>query len=101
MTKQDNTYRNCFYCDNIISHRGQTGLLYLDFPRCFVLVTDPAGWAFSTYETFQQHAKVHWLDPNDKGTPEEREAVLAKLWNFSIEEEREEEALMSDNDYDD
>ncbi len=31
-------YVGCWYCDNIIDHPDQVGLLYLGFPRCFVLI---------------------------------------------------------------
>lgn len=37
--------------------------------------------------------QINWLDPADKGTEEEREAVLIKLWNFSILQEEEEDRL--------
>lgn len=34
----DQKYPGCWYCDNIIDHPEQVGLLYLGFPRCFVLI---------------------------------------------------------------
>lgn len=32
----DNDYSSCWYCDNILDHDDQVGLLYLGFPRCFL-----------------------------------------------------------------
>lgn len=40
--------------------------------------------------------QIHWLDPSDKGTPEEQKRVLELLWNFSIEQEEKEEDLFSE-----
>lgn len=87
-------YVGCWYCDNIIDHPEQIGLLHLGFPRCFVLVPNNGDFQFSTYEEFINGlCKVNWLDPSDKGTEKEREEVLRLLWNFSIEQERKEEEL--------
>jgi hypothetical protein len=41
--------------------------------------------------------QVNWLDPSDKGTPEEQEEVLNTLWNFCIEQEEEEERIYDEN----
>ena len=91
-------YAGCWYCDNIIDHPTQVGLLHLGFPRCFVLIPNNAVFQFSTYESFTQFAKVNWLDPSDSGTNREKEEVLRLLWNFSIEQEAKEEELF--NNYD-
>ena len=45
--------------------------------------------------------EVNWLDPNDRVSDEERENVLIKLWNFSVNQEEEEERRYSRGDYDD
>lgn len=93
-------YIGCWYCDNIIDHPEQVGLLHLGFPRCFVLIPNSGEFYFSTFEKFKNGlCEVNWLDPQDKGTPEEREEVLRLLWNFSIEQEEMEEELYSDGDY--
>ena len=92
MSKQK--YIGCWYCDNIIDHPDQVGLLYLGFPRCFVLIPNSDAFYFSTFEDFVSGlSQVNWLDPNDKGTEEEQRRVLKLLWNFSIEQEEEEERL--------
>ena len=38
MAKDAQKYAGCWYCDNIIDHPEQVGLLHLGFPRCFVLI---------------------------------------------------------------
>lgn len=87
-------YAGCWYCDNIIDHSKQVGLLHLGFPRCFVLIPNSGEFYFSTFEEFKEAlCEVNWLDPNDKGTIKEQEAVLELLWNFSVEQEEREEEL--------
>ena len=81
MKKED--YSGCWYCDNILDHPEQVGLLYLGFPRCFVLIPNSEEFYFSTFEEFEKGlCKVNWLDPSDIGnyTEEEKRAVLIKLW---------------------
>ena len=93
-------YPGCWYCDNILDHPEQVGLLYLDFPRCFVLIPNNMDFQFSTFEEFLSGvAKVNWLDPSDKGTEEEQMEVLKTLWNFSVEQEAEEERISEENDW--
>lgn len=97
-------YRNCWYCDNIVAHPEFVGLLYLDFPRCFVLVRNKDEYyGAKDYDTFMANSvvEVNWLDPNDRVSDEERENVLIKLWNFSVNQEEEEERRYSRGDYDD
>ena len=88
--------RNCWYCDNIVSHPEFVGLLYLDFPRCFVLVRNKDEYfGAKDYDTFMANSvvEVNWLDPNDRVSDDEKEAVLIKLWNFSVKQEEKEEEL--------
>lgn len=96
MGKNKQKYAGCWYCDNIIEHPEQIGLLHLGFPRCFVLIPNSGDFYFSTFEEFLHYSQVNWLDPSDKGTPEEQREVLELLWDFSIEQEEEEEHLYSD-----
>lgn len=86
-------YTGCWYCDNIIDHPSQVGLLHLGYPRCFVLIPSSEEFYFATFDSFLEMAKVNWLDPSDRGTPEEQRDVLILLWNFSVEQERKEEEL--------
>lgn len=92
MTNQK--YPGCWYCDNIVDHPDQVGLLHLGFPRCFILIPSSDEFYFSTYEDFVEGlCEVNWLDPADKGTKVEQEKVLRLLWNFSVEQENREEEL--------
>lgn len=87
-------YIGCWYCDNIIDHPEQVGLLHLGFPRCFVLIPNSEEFYFSTFEGFMDGiCQINWLDPSDKGTPQEQDEVLRLLWNFSVEQEEKEENL--------
>lgn len=91
--KPSKEYSECWYCDNIVSHRGQLGLLYLGFPRCFVLFPDDSALyaVGADFDTFLKVAKVNWLDPSEEHTEREKMEVLVKLYNFSVEQERMEE----------
>lgn len=88
-------YANCWYCDNIVSHPGQIGLMYLGFPRCFVLIPDSGAFLFSRFEDFTRVVNVNWLDPSDMGeySDAEKERVLVTLWNFAIEQEDREDEI--------
>ncbi len=99
---ENENYTACWYCDNIVSHHGQIGLLYLDFPRCFVLIPNDADLVFASFEDFTSSiTEINWLDPHDKGTPSEQMEVLRILWNFTIrQEEKEEELYDLNNEYD-
>lgn len=89
-------YIGCWYCDNIIDHPDQVGLLYLGFPRCFVLIPNSLEFQFSTYEEFINGiSQINWLDPKEISnySSYEKEKVLTLLWNFSVEQENREEEL--------
>lgn len=97
----DQKYIGCWYCDNIIDHPEQVGLLYLGFPRCFVLIPNSEEFYFSTFDDFLRYARPNWLDCNDKGTSAEQREVLELLWNFSVEQEQKEEELYEGRQNDD
>ncbi len=87
MTKEEYCF-NCFYCDNIVSQPDVVGLLYLGFPRCFVLIPNEFV-KFRTYEEFVNGAvQINWLDPNEPRTKKEEVEVLTKLWNFLFTRKR-------------
>ena len=93
----------CWYCDNIIDHPDQIGLLHLGFPRCFVLIPNSKEFYFSTYDEFIKGvSEINWLDPEDikNYSEKEKEEILIKLWNFSIAQEMEEENLSYDIEID-
>ena len=94
--KQNPKYPGCWYCDNIIDYRHQIGLLHLGFPRCFVLMKSDADFYYCRdFEEWKTMiAEINWLDPSDRGMRSEQEGVLETLWNFAIEQEAMEEALL-------
>lgn len=94
-------YTNCFYCDNLIAHPDIVGLLYLGFPRCFVLVRNKDEYfGARDYDTFMAKSvvEVNWLDPSERASKADKEAVLIKLWNFSVAQEDMEDELYEQND---
>ena len=101
MSTQD--FSSCWYCDNIINHPDQVGLMYLGFPRCFVLIPNSRDFVFSTFDEFRSGlVKINWLDPSDvhNYTEQEKQDVLITLWNFSVEQERKEDRLAGERDSD-
>lgn len=81
-------YPGCWYCDNIVDYPETFGLLHLGFPRCFILIKDMAAFDSSDYDEFRDAiADVQWLDPSEQWSEADKEAVIVKLWNFSVEQE--------------
>lgn len=93
-------YPGCFYCDNLVDYPDYIALLHIGFPRCFVWVRRVEDFLFSDYDQFVANiAEINWLDPGDKGTKEEQEEILIKLWNFAIEQEEIEDNMVSDIEF--
>lgn len=95
---------NCFLCENLVNYPNKTGLLYLGFPRVFILYENTAESYFTDYDNFIKNiAVVNWLEPNESKyySDKEKEEVLIKLWNFLCLEEEEEENLSYIEDKDD
>lgn len=96
MIEQD-VYAGCWYCDNIVAHPGWVGLLHMGFPRCFILIPDQGAFIYSTYEEFVNTARITWLEPMERYTVRDMEMVIAKLWNFAIEQEDMEDEMYESN----
>ena len=89
-----------WYCDNIVCHPEQIGLLRMDFPRVFILIRDYGEAYFASFHEFQEHiAEVNFFDPSDRDTAD-LESILTDAWNFlSLQEEEEErQAELYDED---
>lgn len=94
-------YNSCWYCDNIVDHPEQIGLLHLDFPRCFVLVPNSYAFNMSSVEDFKNDfCKINWLDPSEHVSEQIRNKVLDRLWNFMVTQENKEENLSYDRQID-
>lgn len=94
-----NNYTACWYCDNIVDHPEQVGLLHLDFPRCFVLIPNNTDFQLSRAEDFKnEYCQINWLDPSKDTDGKTKDEVLDRLWNFMVAQEREEEDLASDRE---
>lgn len=47
-----------------------------------------AAFDSSDYDEFRDAiADVQWLDPSEQWSEADKEAVIVKLWNFSVEQE--------------
>ncbi len=89
-----------WYCDNILNHPGQCGLLRMDFPRVFILMRDydTAYWA-DIEEWKRDLVEVNFFNPSEREEANLDE-ILTDAWNFLalIEEEEERQAELYEND---
>lgn len=91
-------FKNWWYCDNIISHRGQIGLLSMNEPRVFILIRDYADCYFSNFDEFRKNiADVNFFDPEDRQTSD-IESILVDAWNFMATQGAEEERLLDERE---
>ena len=90
-----------WYCDNIVNHPGEVGLLRMDFPRVFVLIRDEADSYFISFEEFRDHvAEVNFFTPSEREEAD-IEAILIEAWNFMSLQEEEEERLAAEREDED
>ena len=90
---------NWWYCDNIVNHPEQCGLLKMDFPRAFVLMRnyDMAYWAdFDKWAN--DIVEVNFFNPAEREECNMKE-LLIDAWNFLALTEEEEERQAELNNY--
>lgn len=91
-------FKNWWYCDNIISHRGQIGLLSMNDPRVFILIRDYANCYFATFEEFCENiAEVNFFDPKDREVTD-IDSLLVDAWNFMATQEAEEDRIYNESE---
>ena len=91
-----------WYCDNILNHPGQCGLLRMDFPRVFILMRDydTAYWA-GIEEWKRDLVEVNFFNPSEREEANLDE-ILTEAWNFlALIEEEEEKQFELNNQYED
>lgn len=98
MEKEDALKRTFawWYCDNVIDHPEQVGLLHMGFPRVFILMRNYDAAYFATFEEWKnQLIEVTFFEnaERDNTTEEELEEILIGAWNFLLLTEEEEERL--------
>ena len=91
-----------WFCENLVNHAGQIGLLRMDFPRVFILVRNYEDIYPCSFEDFRDNiAELNFLDPNDR-KDQDTESILIDAWNFLSLQEAAEDALseeyLSDED---
>ena len=86
--------RDWWYCDNIINHAGQIGLLHMGFPRVFILMRDEDAAYWASFEEWSDDLiEVNFLTPSDREECDDLNALLIDAWNFlALTEEAEEDA---------
>lgn len=91
-----------WYCDNILNHAGQCGLLRMDFPRVFILIRDADTSYWADYDEWKNDIiELNFFDPKDREDADIDE-ILTDAWNFlSLIEEEEERQYKLNNGYED
>lgn len=93
------TSAHWWFCENIVSHKGQIGLLRMDFPRAFILLRDYDKAYFASFEDFCHNiAEVNFFDPEERDDIA-KDAILTEAWNFLALSEEEEENMAELNNY--
>lgn len=96
------TSKHWWYCDNIIHHPGQVGLLRMDFPRVFVLMRDydVAYWA-DFDEWANDLIEINFFNPSEREGADIKQ-LLIEAWNFlALAEEEEDRQYELHNGYQD
>lgn len=87
-----------WFCENLVNHIGQIGLLRMDFPRVFVLVRNYKDIYPCSFKTFSENvAELNFLDPNDRGKYDQTD-ILTDAWNFLSLQEAAEDAIAEEMD---
>lgn len=90
-----------WFCENIVNHPEQIGLLRMDFPRVFILIRDYEEAYFATFDEFREHiAEVNFFTPSDRQGAD-LESILIDAWNFLALEEEAEEKLFEEEEEED
>ena len=80
-----------WYCDNILNHPGQCGLLRMDFPRVFILMRDYDTTYWASIDDWKHELiEVNFFTPSEREEAD-LDGILTEAWNFLalIEEEEE------------
>lgn len=85
--------KNWWYCENMIQHPEQVGLLKMDFPQLFILIRDYGDAYFADFEEFRSHiAEINFFDPSERKNADLDE-IIVDAWNFlALSEQYDEEA---------
>lgn len=74
--------KNWWYCDNIIAHPGQIGILSLNEPNVFILIRSYEDCYCGSFEDFKRNiAEVNFMHPADRQTAD-IDSILTDAWNF-------------------
>ena len=93
-------FKDCWYCDNLISHPDEVMLLHLAPPRLAVRIKATKYYALE-FEDFydKEFCSLELLDDcNGDVSAEQLEQVLTKLWNFSVLQEEIDEEIINDSE---
>lgn len=91
-----------WYCDNVLNHPGQIGLLRMDFPRVFILIRDYDLSYWAGFEEWKNDIiEVNFFNPAER-TEADLDDLFIEAWNFlALIEEEEENQYERNNGYQD
>lgn len=86
-----------WYCDNILNHPGQCGLLRMQFPRVFILIRDEDTAYWADYEEWKNDVvEVNFFTPSEREEAD-IDSILTEAWNILVLIEEEEERQYEEN----
>lgn len=90
---------NWWYCDNIVCHPQQIGLLRMAFPQVFILMRDYDIAYWADFEEWKADLiEVNFFNPSERETAD-IDDILIEAWNFlALAEEAEMQTEYYDDD---
>lgn len=90
-------YKDCWYCDNLISHPNHVMLLHLAYPKIKVMIKSEKFMSanFDFMDFYDKNiTDIEYIgDPDESTDYEATRIALEKLWNFSILQEEIDEEI--------
>lgn len=93
MKRKENIERSqhWWFCDNILNHSGQVGLLRMDFPRVFILMRDYDAAYWADFDEWKSELiEVNFFTPSEREEAD-LDDILTEAWNFLLLIEEEED----------
>lgn len=95
--KPSEEYKDCWYCDNLISHPNEVMLLHLAYPKIKVTIKSEKFMSadFDFMDFYDNNiTNIEYLEnTEDSSDYAATKIALTKLWNFSILQEEIDEEI--------
>ena len=87
-----------WFCDNILNHPEQCGLLRMDFPRVFILIRNQDLSYWADFDEWKNDiVELNFFNPSERREAD-IDSILIDAWNFLALYEEEEERQYEEHD---